>query len=72
MDIQKEIKISENQPVVFIADTELGELYKAMEKRWKSDEDNCLVFAASIFYNLGRTHGIRAERARRKAGAVNG
>lgn len=64
MDIQKEIKISENQPVVFIADTELGELYKAMEKRWRLDEDNCLVFEASIFYNLGRTHGIRAERER--------
>lgn len=71
MDIQKEIKISENQPVVFMADTELGELYKAMEKHCKLDKDNCSVFAASLFYNLGRTHGIRAERARRKVGVVN-
>lgn len=72
MDIQKEIKISENQPAVFIADTELGELYRAAVKHWRLDEDNCLVFTASLFYNLGRTHGIRAERARRRAGAVNG
>lgn len=68
MDIQKEIKISENQPVVFIADTELGELYKAMAKYWELDRSSHPVFAASLFYNLGRTHGIRAERARRKGG----
>ena len=66
MDIEKEIKISENQPVVFCSDTELGELYKAMVNRWRLDEDGCKVFAASVFYNLGRVHGIRAERARRR------
>lgn len=67
-DIQKEIEISEHQPVKFITDTELRELYSAMAQHWQLDlgsETHCL--AASIFYNLGRVHGIREERARRKA-----
>lgn len=33
MDIQKEIEISRHQPAVFIADTELGELFEAMVER---------------------------------------
>lgn len=65
MDIQKEIKISEETTPVFFPGTELGELYLAMVKRWKMQGMN--TFDASIFYNLGRVHGIRQERARRKA-----
>ena len=64
MDIQKEIEISRHQPTVFIADTELGELFEAMVER--KNLKICPLMA-SIFYILGRVHGIRQERARRKA-----
>lgn len=64
MDIQKKIEISRHQPTVFIADTELGELFEAMVER--KNLKICPLMA-SIFYNLGRVHGIRQERARRKA-----
>lgn len=67
MDIQKEIKISEKQPVAFIANTELGEFYKAMRQRWARPGEECDIFITSLFYSMGRTHGIREERARRKA-----
>lgn len=65
MDIQKEIRISEETTPVFFPGTELGELYLAMVKRWKMQGIN--AFDASLFYALGRVHGIRQERARRKA-----
>ena len=68
LDIQKEIEISKHQPVVFIAGTELEELYKEMKQHWvRPGEQGCDSFIASVFYNLGRTHGIQEERARRKA-----
>lgn len=57
MDIQKEIKISEETPVVFLPDTEMRELYRAMVKRWKLHAID--AFGASLFYSLGRVHGIR-------------
>ena len=66
MNIQKEVKISGYQPTMFIADTESAELYKSMVQYWRLDRNHCSVFAASLFYNLGRVHGIREERARRK------
>ena len=65
MDIQKEIRISERIAPVFFPGTEMGELYRAMVKRWKMHGID--AFNASLFYNLGRAHGIRQERARRKA-----
>lgn len=64
MDIQKEIRISENAFPVFFAGTEMGKLYEAMVKRWKMQGIN--AFDASLFYSLGRVHGIREERDRRK------
>lgn len=66
MNIPEEVRISKHQPAVFLFDTEYRELYKAMKQYWRLDRDNCQVFAASLFYNLGRVHGIREERARRK------
>lgn len=63
MDIQKEIEISGHLPVVFTPDTELRELFETIVERKKL---KVCPFAASIFYNLGRVHGIRQERARRK------
>lgn len=71
MNISEEVRISEYQHVVFIAESELAELYDAMSEHWRLDRDDCKVFAASIFYNLGRVHGIREERAKKKARAVS-
>ena len=67
MDIQKEIKVSEKQPVLFIAGTEFGEFYKAMEQHWKRPgKQGRDPLMASLFYSMGRVHRIREERARRK------
>ena len=62
-DIEKELKISANQPVVFVKDTPLGDLYEAFEQALNR---KCDPFAASVFYNLGEVHGIREERSQRK------
>ena len=62
-DIEKELKISANQPVVFCKDTPLGDLYEAFTQALHCEFD---PFVASIFYNLGKVHGIREERSRRK------
>lgn len=71
MNIPEEIRISQFQSVVFIEETELGKLYGAMRKFWRLDKDTCPAFAASVFYNLGRIHGIREERAKKKARAAS-
>ena len=68
INIEKDIDISKYQTAVFWKGTELGNLYEAMLKRWKLYGSNYTgPFGASLFYNLGRIHGIREERARRKA-----
>ena len=51
-DIEKELKISANQPVVFFKDTPLGDLYEAFEQALNR---KCDPFAASVFYNLEST-----------------
>ena len=67
MDIRKEVEISRYQRVVFIAGTEMSELYLAMKNRWEGvREPFCSAFAASLFYNLGVRHGIQKERERNK------
>lgn len=68
MNIQKEVKISGYQPTMFIADTESAELYKAMDTVLAGfDRNHCPVFAASLFYNLGRgCMEYVKRRARRK------
>lgn len=63
-DIDKELKISKKQLVVFFKDTPLGDLFEAFERDLVGYK--CSPFAASVFYNLGKVHGIRQERARRK------
>ena len=40
-----------------------GTLYTEFTQTW---DMSCEPFAASIFYNLGRVHGIQEERAKRK------
>ena len=45
----------------------MGDLYEAMVEYWRlKGADASGAFAASLFYNLGRTHGIRDERAMKK------
>lgn len=63
LDIDEEVKVTEHQAAVFWKNTKLGDLYSAIVERWKF---NTGPFEASTFYNLGRVHGIREERARRK------
>lgn len=62
-DITKELEISRHQKTVFISGTPLGILYTEFTQTW---DMSCESFAASIFYNLGRVHGIQEERAKRK------
>lgn len=63
MDNQKEIEILEYQPIVFSKGAKLANLYKEVVKY---NNLNVGPLAASVFYSLGRVHGIREERARRK------
>lgn len=67
INIDEEIRILEYQPVVFWRDTELGDLYAAIAEKWNLKETGRTAFMASFFYSAGRIHGIREERARRKA-----
>lgn len=62
-DIEKELKISRKQTAVFFKNTPLGDLYEAFEQALNRKFD---PFAASVFYNLGKVHGIREERSKRK------
>lgn len=62
-DIEKELKISKKQIVVFFEGTPLGDLFEAFEQDLGY---KCSPFAASVFYNLGKVHGIREERLKRK------
>lgn len=43
MDIWKEVEISGYQCVVFIAGTEMSELYLAMKNRWGGEESRFVV-----------------------------
>lgn len=67
MNIQEELRISGYQPTTFMADTEMAELCEALKKKYRLDRDNVLPFTASVFYNLGKCHGKREERARRRS-----
>lgn len=67
VDIWKEVEISRHQCVVFMAGTEMSELYLAMKNHWGGKrEPFCSAFDASLFYNLGVRHGIQKERERNK------
>ena len=66
MDIQENIKVVGMQNSIFVVDDEMYELYKAFINHKRIE---CGPAAASIFYQLGRIHGIQQEGSRRKAGA---
>lgn len=68
MNIQEELIISGYQQLVFASGSELDPLYLEMVDSLNLNSESSLRFPASVFYNLGRVHGIRAERARRKKG----
>lgn len=67
-DIEKELRISKQQTVVFFKDTPLGDLFEAFEQDLGY---KCNPFAASVFYNLGKVHGIREERLKRKKNNID-
>lgn len=67
MNITEEVKIPGYRILFFM---ENPELYEAMREYWEMDRDNCEVFAASLFYELGRVHGVREERARKRGKTV--
>lgn len=64
--IEEELRIIGFQPLMFLADAKSGELYCAVVDKYNLENSGKSAYAASIFYNLGRVHGIRAERKRRK------
>lgn len=66
-DIAKELEISRKQTVVFRRNTPLGDLYEAFEQALNC---KCDPYVASVFYNLGKVHGIREERSKRRKNHV--
>lgn len=66
MNIEKEIEIIGYQSAVFCESAKMRRLYDAIRKHWRLEQDNCEVFVASLFYSIGRIHGIREERAKKR------
>lgn len=64
INIEKDIKAANHQ-YLMDSSTDLESLYDVAIERLKNRYID--FFSASYFYNLGRIHGIREERARRKA-----
>lgn len=62
----KDVEILGYQIVRFAKDSKFWPLYENTVNYW---DIKCGPVAASLFYDLGRIHGIREERARKKAGA---
>lgn len=63
-NIERDIEISKYQKIYFLKDMPSRGIYDKLKEFWKLNSD---AFTASIFYNLGKEHGIREERARRKS-----
>ena len=63
-NIERDIEISKHQDIHFLKDMPSWNIYDQLKKIWNLNTD---AFTASIFYNLGKEHGIREERARRKS-----
>lgn len=66
-DIAKELEISRKQTAVFWENTPLGDLHEAFEQDLNR---KCDPYVASVFYNLGKVHGIREERPKRRKNHV--
>lgn len=63
MSIQEELSISGYQLTVGYPATEIGEIFKLWLEEYG---ENNIFFICSCAYNLGKAHGKREERARRK------
>ena len=63
-NIERDIEISKHQEIHFLKDMPSRKVYDRLKEFWELNID---AFTASIFYNLGKEHGIREERARRKS-----
>lgn len=63
-DIEKELKISANQPVVFFKDTQLGDLYEAFEQALnrKCDPLRHLYFTISGKYMESAKKDLKETR----------
>lgn len=62
-NIQKDVRISGHMPLMGLPGTPLGEVFCGyIEELGVYD----IHFICSLVYNLGRIHGKREERARRK------
>lgn len=63
--MNQDIKINEYQSVVGCSGTELGEIFDFYIRKYGAVNTH---FICSCVYNLGRIHGKREERTRRKRG----
>lgn len=63
MNIQEELRISGYQPVVGFLKTDVSEIFDYWERKHGYKNAH---FLCSLAYNLGKVHGKREERARRK------
>lgn len=67
MCIEKDLQINRYQTVCGINGTELGKAFDYYVKKYGYRN---IYYICSLVYNLGKIHGKREERARRKRGAV--
>lgn len=63
LNIQEDMKIVMHSPVEGFAGTPLGEVFDSYIKRFGACNIHIIC---SLVYNLGKMHGKREERARRK------
>lgn len=63
MSIQEDLRVNEYSPVVGFRGTPLGEAFDSYIKDFGVHN---IHFICSTAYNLGKIHGKREERARRK------
>ena len=68
---EKEAKILGYMAVPFFNNPELECLYGAVCDYWRLYEEGGVKITASMFYNLGKMHGIREERAKRRRKTEN-
>lgn len=68
---EKEAKILGYMAVPFFNNPELECLYGAVCDYWRLYEEGGVKITASMFFNLGKMHGIREERAKRRRKTEN-
>lgn len=69
LDIQEDMRLNEHSPIVGMSGTPLGEAFTSYLKKYGVQN---IYFICSMVYNLGRIHGKREERTRRKRSEPGG